>query len=122
VIADKGVDAYRAAKAAKAAKQTEKAADAKPLAKASSKYDDITAKKSRYENRSTDATRKDFDENLQANGYTKTATQNGKATNYSNGTTNYAVRDSAKSTGGPSADVSRNGTIIKKIRLEDSTP
>ncbi|WP_378182238.1 DUF6443 domain-containing protein [Aquimarina sp. SS2-1] len=72
------------------------------------------------QNVETDVTKSEFGSNLEANGYKKSVSKDGKATNYNNGSNNYSVRDNSKTTGKPSADYSKNGgKTTLKIRLEN---
>ena len=82
---------------------------------ASSDYVDVTNPGSRLPNRSTNVTAQEFGDNLQAQGFTKS--QQGDVTIYTKGNTRYTVYQ-AKSTGGPTAQVSVNGQPVAKIRLQ----
>jgi RHS repeat-associated protein len=88
----------------------------------SSKYVNKTetsrGKKS-IENRETDVTNSEFGKNLEAEGYGKTTSKDGKVTNYEKGDKKYSVRDNANSTNKPTADVYKDKELIKKIRLEE---
>ena len=82
-----------------------------------SRYDDTTIGRS-IPNRATDVSREEFAENLEANGFTKTTSKSGKVTNFEKDGVKYSLRDTSKSTGGPSADVFKDGEPLLKIRLE----
>ncbi|MGZ5446315.1 MAG: RHS repeat-associated core domain-containing protein, partial [Thermoanaerobaculia bacterium] len=82
----------------------------------SSRFDDVT-KGGSVVNRSTDVTRADFGKNLEAQGFTKSVSKDGKATVYQKDATTYSIYDKAKSTGGPSVLVRKDGELIEKIRL-----
>ena len=62
--------------------------------------------------------RADFGKNLESNGFSKSVSKDGKGTIYEKAGVKYTVRDSAKSTGGPTAEVFKDGKLIQKIRLE----
>lgn len=82
----------------------------------SSRFDDVT-KGGSVANRSTDVNRVDFGKNLEAQGFTKSVSKDGKATVYQKDGTTYSIYDKAKSTGGPSVLVRKDGELIEKIRL-----
>jgi RHS repeat-associated protein len=82
----------------------------------SSKYENSTNKNSEH-NRSTDVKKEQFGKNLEDSGYSKSQSQDGKVTNFEKGEKKYSLRDNAKSTQGPSADVYVGGERTTKIRL-----
>jgi len=86
----------------------------------SSDYRDITRGKGNVPNRETNLTRAEFEQNLSSAGWTKTVRGNGKVVEYTKDGYRYVVRDSAKSTGGPTADFYKPGSksIDLKIRLQ----
>jgi len=69
-------------------------------------------------NITTNVTPDEFGKTLESNGFTKSVSADGKATNYSKGNTKYSVYPNATSTGGPSAQVIKDGKTIAKIRLK----
>ncbi len=73
-------------------------------------------------NRSTDVTRAELEANLSASGFSRSVSKDGKVVNYSKDGKNYAVRDNADSTKGPTADYSSSGTerVNLKIRLDSA--
>jgi hypothetical protein len=77
-----------------------------------------TTKGGSVRNITTNVTPAEFGQTLEANGFTKSISADGKATNYVKGNTQYSLYSSAKSTGGPSAQVTKNGQTILKIRLK----
>lgn len=81
----------------------------------SSDYIDITKPGSKPPNKLTNVTAKEFGDNLEAQGYSKS--QKGDVTTYTKGDTRYTVYPKADSTGRPTAQVSINGTTTAKIRL-----
>ena len=84
---------------------------------ASSDYVDVTNPGSRLPNRSTNVTAQQFGDNLQAQGFTRSV--RGDVTIYTKGNTQYTIYPVSKSTGGPTAQVSINGTPVAKIRLQE---
>jgi RHS repeat-associated protein len=86
----------------------------------SSDHMDITRGKGNVPNRETNLTRAEFEQNLSSAGWTKTVRGNGKVVEYAKDGFRYVVRDSAKSTGGPTADFYKPGSksIDLKIRLQ----
>jgi hypothetical protein len=85
----------------------------------SSKYEDITSKRSRYTNKSTDVTKVEFEKNLLENGWTKSISKDGKTIILEKDGAKYVLRDFSKSTGGPTADFYKAGSksFYIKIRL-----
>jgi RHS repeat-associated protein len=82
-----------------------------------SRYEDVTSGRS-VANRATNASRADFGKNLEANGFTKSVSKDGKVTIFQKDAIKYTIRDTAKSTGGPTAEVFKDGKLLQKIRLE----
>lgn len=64
-------------------------------------------------------TKAEFGDNLVKSNYTKSTSKDGKVTNYTKGDKKYTERENAKSTGGTTADYSKNNELKKKIRLGD---
>jgi hypothetical protein len=81
-----------------------------------SRYEDVTTGRS-VANRATNVSRADFAKNLESNGFTKTVSEDGKVTIFQKNGMKYTLRDTAKSTGGPTAEVFKNGKLVAKIRL-----
>lgn len=63
--------------------------------------------------------RADFAKNLESNGFTKAVSKDGKVTTFRKNGVKYTLRDTAKSTGGPTAEVFKDGKLVAKIRLEE---
>jgi RHS repeat-associated protein len=82
-----------------------------------SRYDDVTTGRS-VANRATNVSRGDFAKNLESNGFTKTVSKDAKVTIFQKDGVKYTLRDTAKSTGGPTAEVFKDGKLVAKIRLE----
>ncbi len=84
----------------------------------SSKYEDITAKDSRYRNIQTDVTKTEFGKDLEAEGWTKSVSKDGKSTIYTKDGAKYAVRDYSNQ-GSITADFTPAGSSnpTLKIRL-----
>jgi RHS repeat-associated protein len=82
-----------------------------------SRYDDVTTGRS-IPNRATNVSRAEFGKNLEAKGFAKTVSKDGKVTIFEKGGVKYTVRETAKSTGGPTAEVFKDGKLLGKIRLE----
>ena len=83
----------------------------------SSKYDTSITRSGSVTNVDTDVTVREAGENLEANGYTKTTASDGTPL-YTKGDTQYSIYSQAKSTGGPSPQVSIDGQVVAKIRLQ----
>jgi hypothetical protein len=69
-------------------------------------------------NVSTNVTSQEFGRNLEASGFAKSISRDGKAVIYTLGNKTYAVYPRATSTGGPSAQLRVNGETVLKIRLK----
>jgi RHS repeat-associated protein len=82
-----------------------------------SKYDTSITKSGSVTNIDTDVSVKSAGENLEANGYTKSTASDGTPL-YTKGDTQYSIYSQAKSTGGPTAQVSVDGQVVAKIRLQ----
>jgi hypothetical protein len=82
-----------------------------------SRYDDVTRAGS-VENRATNVSRADFGKNLEAQGFTRSVSKDGKVTIYQKDGVKYTIRDTSQSRG-PTAEVFKDGKLIKKIRLEE---
>ena len=82
-----------------------------------SRYEDMTTGRS-VVNRGTNVSRAELGKNLEANGFAKTVSKDGKVTIFEKDGLKYTVRGSAKSTGGPTAEVFKDGKLVAKIRLE----
>jgi hypothetical protein len=65
----------------------------------------------------TNLTPEQFGQNLESNGFTKSAASDGTPT-YTKGNMQYTVYSKATSTGGPTAQVKINGNAVGKIRLK----
>lgn len=87
-----------------------------------SRYEDLTELRSRYQNRSTDVTKVDFEKNLLDSGYARSVSGDGKVVILEKDGSKYVLRDNATSTGGATADYYQPGStsIDLKIRLGDS--
>jgi RHS repeat-associated protein len=94
-----------------------KADDVVDGARSASRYDDVTRGGS-IENRATNVSRADFGKNLESQGFGKSVSKDGKVTIYQKDGVKYTIRDTSKS-GGPTAEVFKDGKLIRKIRLED---
>ena len=68
-------------------------------------------------NVSTNVTAEEFGRNLEASGFVKSMSRDGKVVNYTAGNKTYSVYSRTTSTGGPSAQLRVNGETILKIRL-----
>jgi hypothetical protein len=66
----------------------------------------------------TNVTPDEFGQALEENGYTKSVSADGNAVNYTKGDRTYSVYQNARSTGGPTAQVTIKGDIVAKIRLQ----
>ncbi|MFT8318072.1 MAG: RHS repeat-associated core domain-containing protein, partial [Sporolactobacillus sp.] len=90
------------------------------LVRHSSDYKDVTDKDSRYANRETNVTKKEFEKNLKNNGWKKTKSKDGNADIFTKKGAKYSVRDHAKSHDGPTADFTPRGSkrVKLKIRLK----
>lgn len=85
-----------------------------------SEYTDKTGKRT-VNNRETDVSKGEFEDNLEKSGYEKTKTSDdGKSTTYSNGKNSYNLRNDKR--GNPTADFKRGpsgkGETVLKIRLK----
>jgi hypothetical protein len=78
---------------------------------------DIT-KGNSVRNTSANTTKSDFIDNLKKQGYVQSTSKDGKVTILTKGNTTYNVCDTAKSTGGPTAEVFQNGQLTQKIRIQ----
>ncbi len=83
----------------------------------SSDYENTTKGRS-INNRETNVNKKEFGENLENAGYKKAQSQDKKVTNYTKDKKKYTIRDNAKSTKGPTADVFQDNVPKTKIRLK----
>lgn len=81
-----------------------------------SKTEDVTKGRSIL-NRQTDVTKGEFVQNLEKSGFTRSVSKDGTVTNLEKGGLRYSIRDTSKSTGGPSVDVFKNGEMVMKYRL-----
>ena len=86
-----------------------------------SRYEDVTKGRS-VPNHATDVSRVDFGRNLEANGFSKSTSQDGTVAIYQKDNMKYTVRDTSSSTGGPTAEVFKDGELVGKIRLEALPP
>ena len=82
---------------------------------ASSDYIDVTRPGS-VRNIQTNVSATEFGNNLKAQGFKESV--EGNVIKYTKGNTQYTVYSQARSTGGPTAQVKVNGTIVAKIRLQ----
>ena len=96
----------------------EKKTEVNKTDKTSSKYENITKGRS-VQNRGTDVSREEFEQNLRDAGWNESKSADGKTTIFEKDGARYAVRDNAKSTGGSAADYYKPGSssIDVKIRL-----
>ena len=83
----------------------------------STAYKDIT-KGSSIPNRATDISPADFGKNLESEGFSKRMSGDGKVAIYEKDGIKYTVRDTSASTGGPTAEVFKDGELVQKIRLQ----
>jgi hypothetical protein len=107
------------AEAGEAAQVDAEAAAATAESRAASKYDDITAPNSRYANRLTDVGHEEFGDNLIANGWSRSASKDGRVVIFQRDGAKYVLRENAKTYGGWTADFYKAGSknIDVKIRL-----
>lgn len=89
---------------------------ARDLGLASDEITDVTTPGS-VENADVKLTPDQMGAKLQDNGFTKSAASDGTPT-YVKGDTQYTVYSNAKSTGGPTAQVKENGSVVGKVRLK----
>lgn len=82
-----------------------------------SEYVPRTFEGARVTNRVTDVSRSTFEKNLSNSGWSKSASKDGKVTNYEKDGAKYSVRDNAKSTGGPTADYYKAGSDKPDIKI-----
>jgi len=87
--------------------------------KNSSKALDVTKPNSKYRNIKTDVKKREFEVNLTKSGFKKSSSKDGKVNIFTKGESKIITRDSAKSTGKPSADTFLRGKQKTKIRLGD---
>jgi hypothetical protein len=55
---------------------------------------------------------------LESNGFTKAVSKDGKVTIFQKDGVKYTLRDTAKSTSGPTVEVFKDGKLVAKIRLK----
>jgi len=86
----------------------------------SSRYDDVTAPRSRVPNRATNVSRAEFEDNLAKNGWQRMPVSRNGHLEYQKEGARYYMRDGTKSTDGPTADFYPKGSTkpILKIRLD----
>ncbi|MBA3486035.1 MAG: RHS repeat-associated core domain-containing protein, partial [Lysobacter sp.] len=96
-----------------------KAADgAKDANRIASKVEDAT-KPGSIPNIKTDVTKAEFEGNLVNNGFTQSASKDGKVNVFEKGDQKLTTRDSSKS-GGPTAESFKDGALTVKIRLDEN--
>jgi len=85
-----------------------------------SRYDDVTAPRSRVPNRATNVSKAEFQDNLAKNGWTQRPLPAKGVFEYSKDGARFVVRDNATSTGGTTADFYPKGSVkpTLKIRLD----
>ncbi len=81
-----------------------------------SRYEDVTIGRS-VANRAVNVSQADFAKNLESNGFTKAVSKDGMVSMFTKDGMKYTLRDSAKSTGGPTAEVFMDGKLVAKLRL-----
>lgn len=89
----------------------------KESTRTASKFEDVTQGRS-VTNRLTDVTPTQFSRNLEAGGFTKTMSKDGKVTILTKDNVRYTIRSQSDSTGGPTAEVLIDGKVVQKIRFE----
>ena len=82
----------------------------------SSDYIDITRKGS-VPNRATDVPRGEFEDNLLQNGWDRSVSKDGKVTIFEKDGARYTVRDTSRSTGGPSVEYFKPGSSSADLKI-----